>query len=107
GCDRLDLGVDVVRVARCNRDVDSPELIADTGTGISGTAPGVHSAPSVRVCGDGVKIRRTTACRHRSAVHSVRAVLIQIVLHRGRETADAERGDNPGRSAVVDERETG
>ena len=53
------------------------------------------------------EIGRTTARGHCPFVETIRAVLIEVVLHRRGETAHADRGENACRAADIGQFKTG
>ena len=118
--DRLHLGVDDVRIARCDRDVDPSELVARRRVDVLDAGARVHRRPGrVGAPGDGgavhepVRVRgdrregRAPAGGHGGRVEAVGAVLAEVVLHRRCEPAHADRGDDPRRATHVDELEPG
>src|SRR6185436_3886534 len=98
---------------RRNRDVDPTQFIrwwvrasADRAVDrhvawITGRRVRLRRADgeTVRVGRDRREIDWASAARHRSFINTVRAVLIEIVLHRRRNAAHSDRGEN-ARNAV-------
>jgi hypothetical protein len=107
GVIELDLGIDVIRIARRHRDIDPASLVTAAGADISRPAGGVEPGPAVGVRRDRCEIARTSARGKRSLVNAVRAVLIEIGLDRRGESAHTDGGDDAGGGPVVDQRETG
>jgi hypothetical protein len=101
GCNGLKLGVDVVRVAGRNRDVDPANLIARASAHISRPAGCMESSPTVGISGQRCKIRRATASRQRSLINAIRSVLIQIVLDGSGEASNADCGDDASAGSGV------
>src|SRR4029453_12152185 len=104
---RLNLGIDVIRVARRDCNIDSAELIAGIDVNKGRTAPGIHRCSSrIRAASNLITKHepigiacdcsetRAAASSHRGAVDAVGTVQAQIVLHGRCESTSPNRCDD-------------
>src|SRR5207249_3770970 len=117
------LGVDVIRIARSNSNVDTSELVRRTATDSGPTRYGIvarNAAASIHACtrrvraagylsakykavivpGNRGKISWATADWHRAAVNAVCSVLTKVILHECGEAAGAYRRNDAGNAGA-------
>ena len=105
--DGLHLGIDIVRIAWRYSEINATELIAGGGVDIGRPARRIEPCPAIIVRCNWGKIRWAAARWQSPCVDAVRPILIEVGLHRGGESAHADRGNNARAAAGVDQSETG
>ena len=102
----MNLGIDVIRIARRDGDIDTARLIADPGAAVGGAVGDIKAHPTIRIGRNRSEIGGTSARGQGPLVNPVSAILVEIRLHGCGKTTHADSGNDAGGGAVVDQGKT-